>query len=212
MRLRVIFVIGFDDRRVRQRRMDIDRHIELGGPFPDRPEPLIIVKDAAGHAVDHRAFEAELGDGALQFVGRGARIGGRHHGEGGKTIRVALNRLMKPVIGPARQRRPGFGVDRLQSGDRMRQDLQIDAGLIHLADAQRAEIVEPLDDITTSPGTAAELLDLGVEVMLFERDDVGLLCHFCPPSLCLARAGLVRQGRAKIKPSRWTRHAISAAP
>jgi len=75
------------------------------------------VKDAAGHAVDHRALEAELGDGALQFVGGGARVGGRHHGEGGKTIRVALNRLMEPVIGAARQGRPGFRVDHLQSGD-----------------------------------------------------------------------------------------------
>jgi hypothetical protein len=94
----------------------------------------------------------------------------------------------------------------------MRQDLQIDAGLVHLADAQRAEIVEPFDDITTSAGAAAELLDLGVLVMPFERDDVGLLCYFCPPSLCLARAGPVRQGRAKIKPSRRTKHSISAAP
>jgi len=64
----------------------------------------------------------------------------------------------------------------------MRQDLEIDAGLVHLADAQRAEIVEPLDDLATRAGTAAELLDLGVLVMLFERDDVGLLCHFCSPS------------------------------
>jgi hypothetical protein len=51
--------------------------------------------------VTHRALEAELGDGTLEFVGRGARVGGRHHGEGGKTIRVALNRLMEPVIGTA---------------------------------------------------------------------------------------------------------------
>ena len=74
---------------------------------------------------------------------------------------MALNRLIEPVIGAARQGRSGFGVDRLQSGDRMLQDLQIDAGLVHLADAQRAEIVEPLDDIATRAGTAAELFDLG---------------------------------------------------
>jgi hypothetical protein len=29
----------------------------------------------------------------------------------------------------------------------MRQDLQIDAGLVHLTDAQRAEVIEPLDFI-----------------------------------------------------------------
>src|SRR5215472_3153597 len=64
----------------------------------------------------------------------------------------------------------------------MREDLQIDAGLIHLADAQCAEIVEPLDDLATRTRTRAELLDLSVLVMFFERDDVGLLCHSCPPS------------------------------
>src|SRR5271157_6243881 len=78
----------------------------------------------------------------------------------------------------------------------MRQDLQIDAGLVHLADAQRAEIVETLDDITTRAGTAAELLDLGVLVMLFERDDVGPLCHFCPPSYAWrAPAGVAKVAR-----------------
>src|SRR5260221_8355868 len=69
----------------------------------------------------------------------------------------------------------------------MHQALKIDAGLVHLADAQRAEIVEPLDDLATRAGTAAELLDLGVLVMLFERDDVGLLCHFCSPSYAWCR-------------------------
>jgi hypothetical protein len=64
----------------------------------------------------------------------------------------------------------------------VRQDLQIDASLIHLADAQRAEIIEPLDDVGTRAGTRTELLDLRVLVMFFERDDVGLLCHFYPPS------------------------------
>jgi hypothetical protein len=90
---------------------------------------------------------------------------------------MALHRLIKPVVGAARQGRPGFGIDRLQSGNRMRQDLQIDAGLVHLADAQRAEIIEPFDDIATRAGTAAQLFDLGVLVMLFERDDIRLLCH-----------------------------------
>ena len=65
----------------------------------------------------------------------------------------------------------------------MRQDLQIDAGLIHLADAQLAEIIEPLNDIATRARTRTELLDLRVLVMFFKRDDVGLLCHSCPPSV-----------------------------
>ena len=155
MRLRVILVIGFDDRRVRQRGMDIDRHVELGGPFPDRPEPLVVVKNAPGHAVDHGTLEAELGDGALQFVGRGARVCSWQHGERGKAVLMTAHGLMEPIIGAARQGRPGLGVDGLETGDRMRQDLQIDAGLVHLADAQRTDIVEPFDDITARAGAAA---------------------------------------------------------
>ena len=54
------------------------------------------------------------------------RTFGRQYGEGGKTIRVALNRLMEPV--------PSSRVS-----------------------------VKPFDDITTGAGTAAELLDLGVQ-------------------------------------------------
>src|SRR5215472_11963251 len=96
---------------------------------------------------------------------------------------MALHRFVEPVIGAACQWRPGFGIDRLQPGDRMRQDLQIDAGLIHLANAQRAEIVEPLDDLATRPGTPGERLDLRVLVMFFERNNVGLLCHSSPPSI-----------------------------
>src|SRR5262245_6095152 len=69
----------------------------------------------------------------------------------------------------------------------MRQDLQIDASLIHLADAQRAEIIEPLNDIAARARARTELLDLRVLVMLFERDDVGLLCHSCSPSYASCR-------------------------
>jgi hypothetical protein len=53
----------------------------------------------------------------------------------------------------------------------MRQDLQIDAGLVHLTDAQFAEVVEPFDDITTRAGTAAELLDLGVAAGAADLND-----------------------------------------
>src|SRR6202047_1120420 len=82
----------------------------------------------------------------------------------------------------------------------MRQDLKIDAGLPPPGDARRAEIVEPLDDLATRAGTAAQLLQLGVLVMLFERDDVGLCRHSYPPlrlppsrSARLWRAGITRQ-------------------
>jgi hypothetical protein len=100
--------------------MHINRHVQFGRSLPNRPETLVIVEDAIRHAVDHCALEAEPGDGTLQLVGRSPRVGGRQHGKGRETIRMALHRLIQPVIGASRQGRPGFGIDRLQPGDRMR--------------------------------------------------------------------------------------------
>jgi hypothetical protein len=39
---------------------------------------------------------------------------------------------------------PQFRIELLQARHRMRQHLQVDAGLVHLAQSQFAEIVEPL--------------------------------------------------------------------
>jgi hypothetical protein len=63
----------------------------------------------------------------------------------------------------------------------MRQNLQVDPRLVHLPEAQRAEVVEPLDDVAAGP-RAAELFHLGIEVMLLQSDDIGLCRHFGPPS------------------------------
>src|SRR4051794_41955607 len=65
----------------------------------------------------------------------------------------------------------------------MRQHLEINAGVVHLAKPQFAEIIEPLDQLARPDcvGAAGRLLDLGVEVMLFERDDVRFRRHAMPP-------------------------------
>ncbi len=180
MLLGVALVIGLDHRLLRQRRVDVDRHVQRLRPLVDRPEPLVVVKEAAGQAVDHRALEAELGDGALQFVGRGARIGGRQHGEPGEAVGMGAHRRVEAVVDATRQRHAGCGIDRLQSRDRMRQDLQVDAGFVHLLEAQRAQIVEPLDNVAAGAG-AAEPLHLGIEVMFFQSDDIGFCRHLRPP-------------------------------
>jgi len=42
--LGVILVVGLDDGGLRERRVDVDRHVERGGALVDRPEPLVVVK------------------------------------------------------------------------------------------------------------------------------------------------------------------------
>ena len=68
----------------------------------------------------------------------------------------------------------------------MRQDLQVDAGLVHLPEAQRADVFEALGD-----AAAGVLPQLGVLVMLFQCDDVGFGRH-CRPPLASWR-GIARQ-------------------
>ena len=148
MLLRVILVIGVDDGGLRDRRVDVDRHIERRGPLIDRPEALVIMEDAVGQTVDHRAFEAELRHRAVELVGRGMRIGGRQGRKGGEAVGMGAHRLMQPVVDAARQRHAGRGVDALQTGDRMRQHLKIDAAFVHFCEPQCAEIVEPFLETT----------------------------------------------------------------
>ena len=66
----------------------------------------------------------------------------------------------------------------------MRDDLDVDPGLVHLLEAQRAEIAEALGHAGAAarPGVVGRefRLDLGVEEMLFERDDERLGGHGDP--------------------------------
>ena len=76
--------------------------------------------------------------------------------------------------GELKQHRGG-GVDPLQARVGVRENLQVDAGLVHLFEPQGADIVETLGD-----AAAAMLLQLAILVMFFERDDVRFGRHYCP--------------------------------
>ena len=57
----------------------------------------------------------------------------------------------------------------------MREDLDIDAGLVHLLQAELAEIVEPAADLRRPTFRPVEgLRNFGVVVVLFKSDDEGL--------------------------------------
>src|SRR6185312_15165331 len=96
--LRVILVIDLRYFRVRQRGMEVNRYIELLGAFVDRPELLEVEKLAIRHAVQHRALESELGNGAIELVSGGLRIDGRQGGKGGKTLGIGRANLGKSII------------------------------------------------------------------------------------------------------------------
>ncbi len=153
--------------------MEIERHVELLGPLIDRPELFQVEKFAVRHAVDHGALEAELGHGALELVGGGLRVDGRQRGEGGEALGVGRADLGEPVIDLPRQL--GGDIDRqfLRRGRAMRKQLDVDAGLVHVFQAQLAEVVKHLVGFVAAAGLGAgEMLGkLGIPIMLFDGDD-----------------------------------------
>ena len=165
--------------------MQVDRNVERLGALEDRPEPLVVEEHAVGESVDHRALEAEL-DAAFELVGGRLGIGGRQRREGGEARGVRLHGGVQPVVDAPRQRH-GVGAGQLLGrGRAMRQHLDVDAGLVHLLDAQLAEIVQPLRGIARPPGFDARIgrRQFGIPIVLLQRDDwtFRLLHHdvLCP--------------------------------
>src|SRR5262245_35938735 len=83
--------------------MQVDRHIELGGPLEDGPEFLCVEKAPIRQPTDQGTLETELGDRALQLVGGRLRIWRRESGEPGKPVRMDLDSFVKNVVRLPRQ-------------------------------------------------------------------------------------------------------------
>ena len=160
--------------------MEIDRHVERFGALEDRPEPLLVEKGAVGKAVDHRALEATARHRALELVRSGLGIGRRQCGEFREPVRARAARLVEEIVGLAREFDRGLGLEHLRSRLYMRQDLDIDARLVHLGDAPLADIGE--FDIGLVPAHAVKARETVAHArhpeMLLERDDA-LLRHDC---------------------------------
>ncbi len=123
----------------------------------------------------HRAFETQARHRALELIGRRLRIRRGQHRERGEAAVRFVDDLLQPVVRRARDRGRGLGIEALRRRRGVRQHLQVDAGFVHLADAQRADIVEPLAQRRIArfgPGLLEMARHLGIEVVLFECDDL----------------------------------------
>ena len=152
--------------------MEIKRHIERLRALEDRPEPLVVEKDAVGETVDHRALEAELGR-SLELVGRRLGIAGRKRGKRCEAGRVSGDDCLEPVIDAPREINRIGAAELLRRRRAVRKDLHVDAGLIHFAQAQLADIVEALEHfrIAHTLGAHEVRRQLVVPVVLLQRDD-----------------------------------------
>ena len=135
-----------DEIAVRARRVKIDRHVERLAGFEDRPEFRIVEPFAIGVAVEDRALESELVHGTLDLLGRVCRILRREGRERGVARGIAPDRFGRFVIHRNRKRARVIGVQRIDAGRREQQELHVDAGRVHVGDAARPEIEQPVAD------------------------------------------------------------------
>ena len=148
-------------------------------PARKSPEPFVVEEDPARQAIYHRPLEAELGDGALELVGRRVGVGSGQRGKSGERIGMGAHCLVEAVVGAARQRHGNFCIDLLEPWHRVRDHLQVDTGLVHFLQPQCAEMVQAPHSRRHRGRvqTAGMLVDLGIIIMLLQSDDVGFHRH-----------------------------------
>ena len=164
--------------------MQIDRQIELLGAGKDRPEFLVVEEFAVREPVQHGALEAELCR-ALELVGGGVRHGSRQRRKTGEARRVLGDDRGETVVDAGRHCGRGFSRQFLRRRRAVREHLNVDAGVVHFLDAQRPEIMQPVELLAGPAGFGADkgFFELFVPIMLFDGDDgtMRFTEHLFPP-------------------------------
>ena len=107
------------------------------------------------------------------------RIVRRNHGKSGKALRMQLDRVMQAIIDAASQLDRDVIGQPLPGGCAVRQNLDVDARLVHFLDAQLAEIVQPwLQRRRVHHVAALEMFDqIAIPEMFLDRNHLR-------PALC----------------------------
>ena len=137
-----VVVIGVAHRFGGDAGVQVDRQVEASGRRQDRIEARIVEEAAVGRAVHQHAVEAELRDGAVQFIGGGLGCQQRQMGEAAQPGRVACAALGQRVVVGAGEVDAGLAGHQVGAGAGNRQHLRRDAMRVHVRDAGVAEIGE----------------------------------------------------------------------
>lgn len=132
--------------------MEIDGNLERRGSLENRREEEVVEIAAPGVAVDDGALEGVISSAALKFLGGAVRTGGGHHGESAKATRIFSNGVGEEIVGLASE---GNGVGRVKlfhAGRGERENLHVDAGLVHFRDALCTHVGELLDELRKTLG------------------------------------------------------------
>ena len=137
--------------------MQVDRDVERLAGLEDRPELRVVEVLAVRVRVDDDALEAELAHAALDLLGgrRGIlRCRGR---QTGVALGIARDRGRELVVGIVRDGVGRGRVEHLHARAGQRQDLHVDAGVVHVGEPPLAEVLQALDDRGRARTRAAEI-------------------------------------------------------
>ena len=172
---------GLHDSGMRRRGVQVDRCIHGLGAREELLVGRVVEVAALAVSVDQPADEPQFGYRTLQFGRRGIGILCRQRGEAAESTRVGAHRLGEVVVGA-----PGEvdGVREvrfvLHTRIEQRQDLKVDSRGVHLLEAKRTPVVQPLVGnvvVGSQPrGDDVALTGRVPGVMLLERDQ-----HLAPP-------------------------------
>ena len=151
--------------------MNVDRYLERLGAGEHRREVGVVEELAVDGSVGHAAQEVELAHRVFELVGGGPRLAQRQRGKGAEAIRIGRNDLLgdpgielagvcdtlgsRQVLGTRRQGR---------------QDLEVDAGRIHVGDAAGADVVDVEPGHAFRKPDVVEPLQLSGRKMLFQSE------------------------------------------
>src|SRR5579862_3229996 len=148
--------------------MQINRHAERFRRLENLPEFRFVQTFTARVGIDEGTFEVQRFYGSLKFLCRGGRILRSDCGESRKTVRMLADRFCKLIIERCGQRDGGRRVKNLNTRGRERNNLLRDSGLIHVAKAALAQILNLRANLgETRPGI--------VEVEAHEAREAGIV-------------------------------------
>ena len=180
-------VDGFADRARGDLRVDEDR-LPQGRGGGEQVVVARVVQRRLGRApVDHRSDEPETGR-TFELRGGGLRVRHRQGGEGPQPRGVPPDGLGGDVVGPPAERSCVRRLQRLCTGWRQREDLQVDALGVHRRDPGVADVVEALEVVAHLVEHDARVAavfrerlhgrgELGQVPVFFDRDE----CHARSP-------------------------------
>ena len=132
---------------MRNGRMEVERDVEGLCPLKNGPEAPVVQENAVGEAVDHRALKAEGGHGPIELGGGGFGIGRWQRGEGGEAVGVERDGLGQAVVGAASHPDGGLGVKPLDRWCAVREDLDVDAGGVHVLEPRLSDVIELVEHL-----------------------------------------------------------------